>query len=293
MNFRRQFQEEIADQGQKIAKAASLPLIPAVVITGQILVLWFSRQDHLFPDNDALMTVISCCAQIIAGLYGITLAGYTFFLSRMDGLMATDATLDYIVRSVKLRFKQLIWYITMTVAVTLFISVFLMYYPVSSGVIPDYLYRVICNEFILFLVFSTALILYYSVGVVDPNCLEKEAKKLKKKLGGQMGALGSTVEFIALYDKIERRCNGMLPENVLGQIHRNKGRQFEYTIALLEEQNDLPYPIIGEIRRIQRYYECVVNCSSLRVSQEMCNQARKVLAFLEQPTQRIPDGKRR
>lgn len=286
MNFKRRIQEEAVDQGQKLAKAATLPFVPGIVITGQIMVLWFSNQDHLFPDSDALMTVISCCAEVIAGLYGITLAGYTFFLSRMDALMATDATLDYIVGSVKLRFKRLIWYITMTVATTLFISVFLMYYPVSSGAIPDYLYRVICNEFVLFLIFSISLILYYSVGVVDPNCLEKEARTLKKKLGGRMGVPGSTVEFISLYDQIQQRCNGMLPENVVNQIHENKGKQFEYTIQLLQEQDILIHPVILDIKRIHRYYECTVNSGSLSVSQEMCNQARRVLNVLD----RIPEN---
>ena len=221
MNVKRNFQNESADWKTKIAIVASFMYLPGIIIAGQLFVFWFSRQENLFPDNDALMTVISCCAQIKAGLYGITLAGYTFFLSRMDALMASDATLDYIVSSIKLRFKRLIWYITGTVAMTLFISVFLMYYPKSSAVIPDYLYRVICNEFVLFLVFSTALILFYSVGVVDPNCLEKEARKLKKKLGGKLGFPGSTVEFISLYDQIEQRCNGLLPKNVVSQIHEN------------------------------------------------------------------------
>lgn len=178
--------------------------------------------------------------------------------------------------------KGLIWYITITVATTLFISVFLMYYPVDSGVIPDYLYRVICNEFVLFMGFATALILYYSVGVVDPNCLEKEARKLKKKLGARFGPSGSAVEFISLYDRIEQRCNAMLPENVLHQIQENKGKHFEYTIELLQEQNPLIKPLVADLKRIHRYYECTINCTPLAVSQEMCLLARKVLAFLEQ-----------
>ena len=293
MNFQKQLQNELADQSQKLARAASFQLLPLVVAAGQLFVLWFSQKENLFPDNDALMTVISCCAQIIAGLYGITLAGYTFFLSRIDALMATDATLDHIVTSVKQRFKSLIWYITVTVAATLLISVFLMYYPVSSGVIPDYLYRVICNEFVLFLVFSTALILYYSVGVVDPNCLEKEARKLKKKLGGKLGIPGSVVEFISLYDRVEQRCNGLLPENVLNQILENKGKHFEYTIELLQEQDILPKPLIHDLRRIHHYYECVVNCSPLSVSQEMCLLARRVLSFLEQSELRLPAKKQK
>lgn len=116
MNYPRQIQAEISDRGETLVKAASFQILPVLVIAGQLLVLWFSGKENLFPDNDALLNVISCCAQIIAGLYGITLAGYTFFLSRMDALMATDATLDYIVTSVKQRFKLLIWYITATVA---------------------------------------------------------------------------------------------------------------------------------------------------------------------------------
>lgn len=288
MNFKKQLQNELTDQGQKIAKAASFHLVYIVVIVGQLLVLWFSRQDTLFPEHSALMTIISCCAQIIAGLYGITLAGYTFFLSRIDALMASDATLDYIVSSVKLRFKRLIWYITATVGITLFISIFLMYYPVSSGAIADYLYRVICNEFVLFLVFSISLILYYSVGVVDPNCLEKEAQKLKRKLGGRLSLPGNAVEFISLYDRIQQRCIAMLPENVVSQIQENKGRQFEYTIALLQEQGALMPALLGEIRRIHRYYECAINCSPMSVSQEMCVLARKVLGSLEQSSQRVP-----
>lgn len=62
--------------------------------------------------------VVSTCAQIIAGLYGITMAGYTFFLSRIDALIASDATLDYIVASIKRQFKSLIWYITMNAPLT-------------------------------------------------------------------------------------------------------------------------------------------------------------------------------
>jgi len=288
MQFQKKIQTQITDAGERAVMAASFHTLPIIVIAGQLFVFWFSRQTHLFPDSDALMTIISCCAQIIAGLYGITLAGYTFFLSRMDALMATDTTLDYIVLSIKQRFKLLIWYITATVATTLFISVFLMYYPVESGVIPPYLYRLICNEFVLFMGFATALILYYSVGVVNPNCIEKEAKKLKKKLDFRFSPAGNVVEFISLYDCIEQRCNAMLPKNVLDQLHENKGKHFEYTIELIQLQHPLLKPLASDLSRLHRYYECAVNCSPMGVSQEMCLLARKILAYLDQITAKTP-----
>ena len=125
------------------------------------------------------MNIVGTFAEIIAGLYGITMAGYTFFLSRMDGLTTTDTTLDFIVDSVKKRFKKLVWYITANVIMVLFTSIVLMYSPIPTTDRHLFLYRLFCHEFVLSVGSSILLILYYSVLVVDPNCLEREAAKLK------------------------------------------------------------------------------------------------------------------
>ena len=231
------------------------------------------------------MSIISTCSEIIAGLYGTTLAGYTFFLSRIDALMASDATLDYVVTSIKNRFKVIIWYITINVLITLLISIGLMYALAPAAEQVSYLYRLFCNEFLLFLGFSIALILYYSILVVNPQCVEKEAARLKRRIS-RRGPAGSAVEFISLYDQIEDACSRMLPANVLHQIHQNKGKRFEYTIELLEEQNILMLPLILDLVRIHRYYECTINCSPLRVNEEMCVLARRVYAVLEEKSRK-------
>ena len=124
------------------------------------------------------------------------------------------------------------------------------------------------------------LIIYYSVKVIAPNCLEKEAAKLKKKIS-RSKKLGSVTSYISLYDRMEALCNSLIPENVLSQIHENKGKRFEYTVELLQEQYPLLRPVIPQILRIHMYYECTVNCSPITVSQDMCIQAEKVVTFLE------------
>lgn len=280
--FSKKLKNEILDYSSITVKAVSVQYLLFMVLAGQVGALWFSAKEKLFPGADAFQQIVGTCAEIIAGLYGITLAGYTFFLSRIDALTATDATLDYVVDNIKNRFKYLIWYITLTVAATLAISVVLMYYPAHSGLIPAYFYRLICNEFVLFLGFSVGLILYYSICVIDPNCLEKEAARLKKKLCSKPGPDGSAAEFIRLYDRIENLCNAMLPEAVLRQLYENKGKRFEYTLSLLQEQQPRLRPVLPELHRIHRYYECMVNCARLTASQEMCLSARRVCAFLEE-----------
>jgi len=282
MLLRKKRQKETITQRDVALTVISIPGLIGTNLAAQVLAIWLSAQEALFPGADVFMSIISTCSQIIAGLYGTTLAGYTFFLSRIDALMASDATLDYVVANIKNRFKYLIWYITANVLITLFISIVLMYAPAPAGDQIGFFYRLFCNEFILFLGFSIVLILYYSILVIDPNCVEKEAERLKKKLC-RRGTPGSAAEFIALYDRIETACNALLPARVLDQIHENKGKHFEYTLELLAEQSPRLLPLIVDLNRIHRYYECVINCTHLSVSEEMCVLARRVLACLEDP----------
>lgn len=275
-------QQEAVDQGSAAIRVMSWNMITVVTVVVHVLAVILSTKGSIFPATDIFLTIVGTCAQIIAGLYGITMAGYTFFLSRIDALCASDMTLDYVVGSIKKRFKYLIWFITANVLMNLVISIILMYAPMPDKEDHVFFYRLICNEFLVSTLFSIILILYYSVLVIDPNCLEKEARKMKKKLGGRLDTPGSAVEFISLYDRIEQRCDALLPENVLNQLRENKGRHFEFTIELLREQGLLSRPLIADLNRVHRYYECVVNCGQLSASQEMCGLARHILAFLEQ-----------
>lgn len=277
----KKLQKDAASHSEATIAVMSVPAIVGANIIAQIIAFWLSAQENLFPGADVFSSIVSTCSQIIAGLYGTTLAGYTFFLSRIDALMASDATIDYVASSIKNRFKYLVWYITFNVLGTLSISIVLMYMPAPTGEEISYFYRLFCNEFVLFLGFSIVMILYYSILVVNPNCIEKEAARLKKRLS-RRSPVGSATEFITLYDRIETACNSLLPANVLNQIHENKGKRFEYTIELLSEQGILLLPLIADLTRIHRYYECAINCTPLSVSEEMCVLARRVCAAVEQ-----------
>lgn len=275
----KKLKKNAVEQGSLVIKVMSFQTITFLTVASQIFVFWLSAKEDFFPSIDVWRTIITTCSQIIAGLYGITMAGYTFFLSRIDGITASDFTLDYVVASIKNRFKGLIWYLTFNVLMTLFSSVILMYCPAPEGKEIGFVYRLFCNEFLVFVCFSIGLILYYSVLVVNPNCIEKEAGKLKKRLCRGTGT-GNITEFISLYDQIEKRCNEMLPKNVLQQVYDNKGKKFEYTIELLYEIHPKLRPLIPELTRIHRYYECMINCTPMSVSHDMCTSAKRVLAFM-------------
>ncbi len=287
MSVPKQIENELSYQGKRAARYLSYHILTLIQLASHALVFWLSTKGSLFPGEEAIQSIVGTGAEIIAGLYGITLAGYTFFLSRIDALSTSDMTLDYVVSSVKNRFKYLIWAITGNVVTTLTVSITLMYIPAPEEGELLFFYRLFCNEFMLTLVSSILLIIVYSVMVIDPNCLEKEAAKLKRKLSRKIGPQGSAAEFIGLYDRIEALCNGMLPPAVLNQIHENKGRRFEYTISLLREQKLVGISVLLDLTRIHRYYECMVNCAELSTTEEMCALARKTVEYLEQPKENV------
>lgn len=257
-------------------------LLPLAMLLAQIPVLFFSLQTGMFPEIQDWKSIVGTFAEIIAGLYGITAAGYTFFLSRIDALLASDDTLEPVVDSIKRRFKYLIWYITANVLMTLLTSIVLLYCPVPEGESMGFFYRLFCNEFLVFLIFSMALILLYSIMVVDPNAISKEAGKLKKRMS-HSDVPGDTVEFFRMYGRIRELCQGMLPRMVVEQFRTGKG--FLLTLQLLECQHLLPRLLIYDIYRLYRYYGCVVNASDIGVSQDMCALAKRVLSFLENVAQ--------
>ena len=263
-------------------KLISFHVLPMMMIAFQFLAFWLSSRISLFPGAEALQSIVGTIAEIIAGLYGITLASYTFFLSRMDGLMASDGTVDYVVSSIKRRFKYLIWYITANVLLLLSVSMVLMYCPAPAGEEMGFVYRLACNEFVLFAAFSVGLILYYSLLVIDPNAIPKQAAKLKRRIAGRFSKPGSVVEFIGLYDLIQAQCNELLPEPVLRQIRENKGDHFEFTLELMLDRDPTLLPLILDLRRIHRYYECMINCNKLSVSAEMCGFTRDTLEKLRE-----------
>ena len=257
-------------------------ILLCITIALHLGVLLLSTRVSFFPGSDVLRTIVTTCAQIIAGLYGITAAGYTFFLSRIDALSAQDTTLDYIVASLKNRYKRLMWYITANVLTALLVSILLLYCPAPTEDDHAFWYRCFCNEFIVSLGTSILLILYYSVTVINPNAISKEARKLKKRLSHSLLPTGDVSRFIALYDAIERRCTALVDPVVLNQIYENKGRRFEYAIELLMLGKPALAPLLLDIRRIHRYYECTVNASPMTVTKEMCALAQRVSEALEQ-----------
>lgn len=252
-------------------------ILTAVTIAIHIAALLLSTRISFFPGADVLRTIVTTSAQIIAGLYGITAASYTFFLSRLDGLCAQDGTIACIAESLKNRYKLLLWFLTGNVLVMLLVSIVLLYLPAPARMDQAFSYRFFCNEFLVSLGYSILFILYYSTTVVNPKAIEKEARKLKRRISHELVPSGDVSRFVVLYDAIERRCCAMVEPVVLERVHSTRGKRFEYILELLLLNNALPPALLLQIRRVHRYYACTLNCSPMTVTREMVDLAQKIV----------------
>ncbi len=269
--------------GQQLGTFMAVQVAFWTILTCQGLVIFLAAKVDLFPNREALTNTISTLSQIVAGLYGITAAGFTFFLSRIDSLTAANPTLGFVTDSVKKRYQFLMGFITAGMSVILGSTLALLYFPTpETEGFWLFLYRLSCNEFLLFVISTTVLILVYSLMVVDPGCIEKEARKLKQKLSRERGAYGSTAEFLSLYGQMEQMCLARLPQPLLSQLQQGKDLPFDSILEMLEELCPELTRLIPNISYIRHYYECTVNCRPMTVTQEMVLLARETVKKLKQ-----------
>ena len=168
------------------------------------------------------------------------------------------------------------WFLTGNVVAMLLVSIVLLYLPVPTVEDHAFYYRFFCNEFLVSLGCSILFILYYSITVVNPKAIEKEARKHKRRLSRSLLPTGDVCRFIILYDSIETRCCALVEPVVLSRLQQSKGCRFEHILELLLLQKKLPAPLLLDIRRVHRYYACTVNCALLTVTREMVELAQKI-----------------
>ena len=279
MNFNQKAQRKSANR-TGAATFVAIYYLRSFTVLAQIGIFWLSAKDSFFPNADVRMSILSSYSAIIAGLYGITMAGFTFFLSRIDAMILTDSTVEYVASSLKHKFKVLIWCISSNVSVTLFISIALMYIPASKELSETFLYRLFFNEFVLFFLSSIGLIMIYSMMVINPNSIQSEAEKLKKKISKPGAQPGDAVQFLSAYATLENACENLLPPLAVSKLKRDKGSRFEAILSLLYEQETLDKKALDKITTVHHDYACTVNCKTMQASRQMCTLTMELLAHI-------------
>lgn len=153
-------------------------------------------------DENQVLYLFSTSAQVIAALYGLTLTGFIFFRNELSREGSEDETLIAAVDSLKLRYFQILAFVTALVLLTLLFCNLAIAYPhrVSPVIAP-----LVLNVGQALFVTSLAGVSFFTFDVVSPHRIQIASQKIQDELDPQrsVSAPGDLSEFLKNYNQVE------------------------------------------------------------------------------------------
>jgi hypothetical protein len=126
--------------------------------------------------------IFSSIAQVVAGIYGLTLAGYVFLSNQQDRLVDKDDSLIEIVGRIQASQHRLVMFITILSVFSIFASL------ITIGVngIENYFIKALVSNGAISL-FISAIIwaAYFVADVTRPEKISEESQEMKDEISGQ------------------------------------------------------------------------------------------------------------
>lgn len=258
-------------------------LIATTLIASQnyIIGLCFSKIEIF--SMEAISEVLTTSTEVIAGLYGLTLTGYIFFLDRLQQKAEDDEMLEDIIALLKKRYHNMVLVLSgICFAVILLSFNFIIYNP-ESNLIPMQAYYFWGYES-LFLVFVTLLFnIYFVITVVDPDKIPRTSLRYKQKMSNSDDELGSLQEFLQNYEDIEEILKSQSTGLAVSQLGTNPWKALKHLNGKekLEIRKIVSDPLLINLTKLSQYYSYMVFSQEMTVSKEMCDLAKSVKEELE------------
>lgn len=156
----------------------------------------------IFLNENQVLYLFSTSAQVLAGIYGLTLTGFLFFRNELLREEQEDETLAEAIDDLKSRYYQILVSITSLVFVALLLANLAITYEASDS--RNVTAAIICTAQSAFIV-SLSAIVYFVFEVVSPERIEFASKRLQESIDPASGRerRGSLEEFLRHYNQIE------------------------------------------------------------------------------------------
>lgn len=233
---------------------------------------------------EAIVDVLGTGAEVVAGLYGLTLTGYIFFLDRLQQKAEDDELLEDIIVLLKKRYHNMVLILSVACFFVIALAFTFMIYNVESRIIPEYLYYFWGYES-LFAVFVVLIFnIYFVLTVVDPDKIPRASLQYKQKLSSSDTEFGSLQEFLQDYEDIEQLMIEKSGDLTVSQIGTNPWKAIKHLNGKerIEIRKLLNDPLLKKMTTLGQYYSYMVFSQEMTVTKEMCDMAKEVKEELSQ-----------
>ena len=222
--------------------------------------------------------VLTTSAEVVVGLYGLTLTGYIFFLDRLQQKAEDDEMLEDIIALLKKRYHNMVLILSgVCFAVILLSFSFIIFNP-ESHVLPTYAYFFWGYETLFLMFVALALNIYFVIMVVDPDKIPRASLQYKQKLSSSETELGSLQEFLQDYEDIEELLKKKSETLAIAQIGTNPWKALKHLRGkeLVEVRKWMSDPLFKNMTKLGQYYNYMVFSQEMTVTKEMCELAKEV-----------------
>ena len=232
---------------------------------------------------DSVSTVLSTCAEVIAGLYGITLTGYIFFADRFQNTSKEDESLYDAVQALLLRYNHMAGIISLMCMICIVLGEGIVLYGVNT-LLPRWLYRFWINETLLLYFITFDFVLYFVISVLDPRKIDRISTQKKAKLSVET-IMGDPQKFLEDWGAIEQKL-AALREKLVRDMRLIPGAgknkpQLVHTLEVLRNYGRISGNLWRKLDKLRQYHNLTLHDPGMTVSQEMCDLAQSVRAELE------------
>lgn len=227
---------------------------------------------------EAVSEVLMTGAEVVAGLYGLTLTGYIFFLDRLQQRAESDEYLEDIIVLLKKRYHNMVLILSVVCFVVIASSFSFIIYDASCGIIPQSIYCFWGFETILLVLVTLLFNIYFVIIVVDPDKLSRASLQYKQKISSSDTEFGSLQEFLQDYEDIEQLLMEKGKGLAVSQLGTNPWKAIKHLNGKerLEIRKVMSDPLLKNLTKLSQYYSYMVFSQEMTVTKEMCQLAKEV-----------------
>lgn len=157
-------------------RVIALTLIILIIMAGVSSIIGLLSPIYSL-DESQILYLYSTSAQVIAGIYGLTLTGFIFFRNELSREEFEDETLIEAVENLKYRYFTMLLFVT---AISIF-TIIMANITLSSKIwLKDPSTTILMNVTQSSFVVNLLVIAYFVFDVISPKRIEKASKKIRQ-----------------------------------------------------------------------------------------------------------------
>lgn len=249
-----------------------------------VLSIFFSVCNNpIFVLNEnQLLYLFSTMAQVVGGIFGLTLTAYVFFVDKFKESTQDDDILYDAAAALLNRYFHILIIIALICGSIIFLCVI--------GIIDLHncmaIYPFVINESVSLFMIGITAILTFGTMLLDPEKLDKEIKRMKKSAEeyyqSSSSKLGDFSAFLKTYNLLERLIIDFAQECMKDQnpYRYNYKPRIIQSLNVLRSNEIVNGSLLDEINELRMYRNGLVHGVDFDVTQNVCDRISDIYRVL-------------